>query len=281
MAIPSTAARHWEQHKDQYLRNAVALADEIGQREARREPKADEFQVRSRAVWRAYLAHRSYKPERLGLWKNHLKQGIRYGVNEGLRGKFRPGKQKFYQEFHQQFEVVPLDDRAFANDGDETHADQFPDHRPHFARQIEAMDYLRPALAALTDRQLAVIVGIYFHGKTRGELAREFGVGPETVSGWERKALDLLRKSLDPDYCPARPKLRTADLGIPVDDLPRYEDRLTATQFEILKLHYLEGKSLRQIAKDQGKSKSSVQESRLGALARLGKILAEEACHAS
>ena len=197
MAIPSTAARHWEQHKDQYLRNAVALADEIAQREARKNPKADEFEVRSKAVWRTYLAHRSYRPERLGLWKNHLKKGIAFGVREGLRGKFRAGKQKFYQEFHNNYEVVPLDDRAFANDGDETHADQYPDACAAFARQIEARVYLRPALAELTERQLAVIVGIYYHGKSRAEVGRELGVSGDSVSDWERKALRQMRSHLE------------------------------------------------------------------------------------
>jgi len=65
--------------------------------------------------------------------------------------------------------------------------------------EFERGDMLKRAMAALDERQKAVIIGRFFENLSQRDLAERLGISQMTVSRVERQALELLRGQIEPE----------------------------------------------------------------------------------
>jgi RNA polymerase sigma factor (sigma-70 family) len=173
------------------LKFGIHYAQRIAREFCQGKPAVDPAQVSSFAVEGALIAWRTFDPTKGSKWTTFLYNQVRYSILKGIR----PTKERSHNAFHQQYQVVSLDDgtsrkpHAWGSGDATNHEVEAPETMPHFEDRSEML----AIVFQLPQDERWVITQRFFLDRTCQDIAQQLGVSAMTIWRKEKKGLATLR----------------------------------------------------------------------------------------
>lgn len=166
----------------------IAFAKRQADKYCRQHPRADQGTVSSWAVSGAYDAWLNFTPDRSAKWTTYLTNMVAWYIQKGIR----PTKERTYNRFMDQHQVVSLDDRPTLHSEDTSSLhDLCADPEAQHSIRTEWVQ----VLAELPDSERWIIAQRYYHERSCSDIARQVGGEWTAMKVWrlEQQALKRLR----------------------------------------------------------------------------------------
>ena len=163
---------------EERLRSAIMTAGQVVQWATDRHGEDLREEFASALVLRAWRAVSAYDPERGVNWEQWLLANLHYEVKDVVRRSRSPQKRRM---------VIYL---PSVPDPEVTGTDGVPGAATDI---LELRDWVRRALATLTERQRAAVTLVYLAGYTQEQAAQVLGVSRVTINSTIRQAFSAIR----------------------------------------------------------------------------------------